>query len=418
MPASGGMEIKGNCQVPGTPGAFLFATGIECSYPAIRNGSFRVDELETTGHYRRWREDLSLTRELGIRVLRYGVPYHKVSIGPDHYDWSFLDEVLTEMRRLEIEPILDLCHFGMPDWLGNSFQNPEFPSSFAAYARAVAKRFPWLRLYTPVNEMYVCAKFSAKMGWWNEQQNNDRAYVTATLHLARASRLAMCEIMQVTPSAVFIQSEASEQVHTVCGCDENRIRVDWENQLRFLALDLLYGHPLRADVYAWLLEHGMAADDYRWFMSDGVASRCVMGNDYYAGNERILQHDGSATNQGEVFGWYLVTRQYYERYRRPIMHTETNNSGAGDAVQWLWKQWQNILYMRAEGIPVLGFTWFSLIDQVDWETQLRETNGTVNPWGLYDLERRIRPVGEAYRNLIQEFGWMGPVPNGSVFSLV
>lgn len=152
-------------------------------------------------------------------------------------------------------------------------------------------------------------------------------------------------------------------------------------------------------------------------MNDGLESRCVMGNDYYAGNERILQHDGSVTNQGEIFGWYLVTRQYYERYRKPIMHTETNNSGSGDAVEWLWKQWQNVLYMRAEGIPVLGFTWFSLTDQVDWDTQLREENGTVNAWGLYDLDRKIRPVGEAYRQLIQEFSWLPVVPNGDFFGV-
>src|SRR5689334_23733133 len=49
-----------------------------------------------------------------------------------------------------------------------------------------------------------------------------------------------------------------------------------------------------------------------------------------------------------------------------------------------------------------GFTWFSLTDQVDWDVALRENNGTVNPLGLFDLDRRIRPVGEAYRELISD----------------
>lgn len=410
-------ESRAGDHSPEEPTAFLFATGIECSYPVIRNGSYRVDELQSTRHYQHWREDLLLTSDLGIRVLRYGVPYYRVNTNPGVYDWSFLDEVLAEMRLLRIEPILDLCHFGMPSWLGNSFQNQEFPQAFAIYARAVAERYPWVRLYTPINEMYVCAKFSAQEGWWNEQEKSERAYVTATRNLAKASRLAMSEIAKVKPDAVFIQSEASEQIHTVCGCAENRKRVDWENQLRFLSLDLLYGHHVRTDVHTCLMDHGMSQEEYRWFMNDGLESRCVMGNDYYAGNERILQHDGSVTNQGEIFGWYLVTRQYYERYRKPIMHTETNNSGSGDAVEWLWKQWQNVLYARAEGIPVLGFTWFSLTDQVDWDTQLREANGTVNAWGLYDLDRKIRPVGEAYRQLIKEFSWLPIVPNGDFFGV-
>jgi len=37
-----------------------------------------------------------------------------------------------------------------------------------------------------------------------------------------------------------------------------------------------------------------------------------------------------------------------------------------------------------------GFTWYSLTDQVDWDIALRENKGTVNPLGLYDLDRQIR----------------------------
>jgi len=396
---------------------FMFATGIECSYPTIRNGVYRVDELDKTGHYERWHEDLYLTREMGIRFLRYGFSYHLINSRPYYYDWSFTDEVLTEMRRLEIEPIIDLCHFGMPDWLGNSFQNPDFPEAFAHYAHAFAQRYPWIKLYTPVNEIFVCAKFSALFGWWNEQEKSDRAYVTATSHMVKASLLAMKKILEIQPQAIFIQSESSEYTHTVCGCQHTHERVDWENQTRFLALDLLYSHEVRADIHAWLLDNGMTQEEYRWFMSHGLHTRCVMGNDYYATNERILQHDGTASHIGEVFGWYVVTREYYDRYHKPVMHTETNLRQEDNSVAWLWKQWQSLLRMREEGIPVLGFTWYSLTDQVDWDTALREPNGNVNAVGLYDLDRKIRPVGEAYRNIIREFNGLPLVPNSDFFGL-
>jgi hypothetical protein len=56
-------------------------------------------------------------------------------------------------------------------------------------------------------------------------------------------------------------------------------------------------------------------------------------------------------------------------------------------------------------VPVAGFTWYSLTDQVDWHIELREARGIVNPRGLYDLDRRIRPVGTAYRDLIA--AWNG-----------
>ena len=56
-----------------------------------------------------------------------------------------------------------------------------------------------------------------------------------------------------------------------------------------------------------------------------------------------------------------------------------------------------MLRVRNDGVPMVGFTWYSLTDQVDWDTALREENGHVNPLGLYDLDRKIRPVGRAYK---------------------
>ena len=71
-----------------------------------------------------------------------------------------------------------------------------------------------------------------------------------------------------------------------------------------------------------------------------------------------------------------------------------------------------MLQVRNDGIPVLGFTWYSLTDQVDWDTALREDNGNVNPLGLYDLDRNIRPVGKAFKELIAE--WREVLPMQSV----
>jgi len=58
----------------------------------------------------------------------------------------------------------------------------------------------------------------------------------------------------------------------------------------------------------------------------------------------------------------------------------------------------------------LEFTWYSLIDQVDWDTELREANNRVNPFGLYDMNRKIRPVGDAYKQIIKEYEEISVVP--------
>jgi hypothetical protein len=97
------------------------------------------------------------------------------------------------------------------------------------------------------------------------------------------------------------------------------------------------------------------------------------------------------------------------------MHTETNlaqGPNGDEAALWLWKQWANVMHLRNSGIPIVGFTWYSLTDQIDWDTALREENGNVNPLGLYDLNRTMRPVGKAYKNLIQN--WRTVLPTQSI----
>src|SRR4051812_38119281 len=106
---------------------FFFATGIEGSYPVIsdgRGGPLRQNQMEASDHYRRWREDFDLVAGLGLTHLRWGPPIHRTWIGPGRYEWSFCDEALAHLAELEVRPIVDLCHFGMPDWLGDSLMLP------------------------------------------------------------------------------------------------------------------------------------------------------------------------------------------------------------------------------------------------------------------------------------------------------
>jgi beta-glucosidase/6-phospho-beta-glucosidase/beta-galactosidase len=129
------------------------------------------------------------------------------------------------------------------------------------------------------------------------------------------------------------------------------------------------------------------------------------------GNSRSAAEQTSPA--GEVFGYYVICHQYFDRYHLPVMHTETNRKDADAAPAWLWKEWSNILRLKHDGVPIVGFTWFSLIDQIDWDTALREDNHRINPLGLFDLKRRIRPVGKAYRELIRD--WRDRMPMESVF---
>ena len=379
---------------------FIFATGIECSYPTIEQGSWRRDQMASTRHYERWQEDFELALDLGITHVRYGPPLHLIFRGGGSYDWGLVDEAMVYLHDHGPEPIVDLCHFGVPTWLGD-FQNPDVPEALAGYAGAFAARFPWVRFYTPVNEMYVCARMSALDGTWNEQRRDETAFAAAVFNLARAS-IAMTEaILAVRPNAVFINSESSEFRQACCPDPEIQRIARFENERRFLPLDLIYGHPISGTMRSHLHDHGISEASYADLMARRVPPRSILGLDYYEWNERLIDNEGRDRALGELFGWYVIASHYYERYGLPVMHTETNRLDASDAPRWLWRQWHNVQLLRSTGVPLVGFTWYSLTDQIDWDIGLSRAVGNVNAVGLADLNRDIRTVGLTYKRLIE-----------------
>jgi beta-glucosidase/6-phospho-beta-glucosidase/beta-galactosidase len=219
----------------------------------------------------------------------------------------------------------------------------------------------------------------------------------------------MKAILNVRPDAIFIQSESSEYYHA-----ENPKAIkpaELMNARRFLSLDLNYGKRIESEMYEYLMDNGMTREEYHFFLENHLKRHCIMGNDYYITNEHRVAADGSTMPAGEVFGYHVITSQYYDRYKLPVMHTETNHlqgPKGNEAINWLWKEWANVIRVRNDGVPIVGFTWYSLTDQVDWDSALREENNNVNPLGLFDLNRNIRPVGEAYKQLIKDWGEVLP----------
>ena len=379
--------------MPQTP--FFFATGIENSYPTLPDGT-RVDQMYSCGHHARWEDDFQLVKDMGLGALRYGPAYYRTHVAPDRYDWDSADAPMERLRELGIEVIADLCHFGVPSWLGG-FQDPAFPVLFADYARAFARRYPWVRYYTPVNEIFIAASFSALRGWWNECESSDESFVRATRNLCMAHELAVEAILGERPDAIFVQGESAEHFHPA-----GRSAVaeaDRMNGIKFLSLDLTLGRELAPGMAGFLNRHGVTSNDLSFFRERRAVGQRWLGLDYYPTCEHRVASTGRCTTSRSPMGFRAIATAYYERYRLPIFHCETNRVPRF-AERWLAEQWSDMLALRAAGVPLRGFTWYSLTDQMDWQYGLRVQHNHVHPVGLYDLDRRIRPVGIAYRDLV------------------
>jgi dTDP-4-dehydrorhamnose reductase len=136
--------------------------GVECTMNRV--GNRFIDQLARCGHYERLEADLDRIAALGIRTLRYPALWERIAPqGPgriDETDWTSCDAAIGGMRERQIEPIVGLLHHGSgPQW--TNLLHPGFAAGLAEYAAAFARRYPWVRCYTPINEPLTTARFSA-----------------------------------------------------------------------------------------------------------------------------------------------------------------------------------------------------------------------------------------------------------------
>ena len=115
--------------------------GLECTI--CRVGDTYTRQLERTAHATR-DGDIARFAELGMQAIRYPVLWEQVAPdGLESADWTWPDERLAQLRDVGIAPIVGLVHHGSGP-LHTSLVDPEFPIKLAAYARAVATRYPWV----------------------------------------------------------------------------------------------------------------------------------------------------------------------------------------------------------------------------------------------------------------------------------
>lgn len=374
---------------------FLWATGIEDTFiPQARPGLRALDEYELTQHYQLWKRDFDLVAETGVKYLRWGIPWYRVQLASNQWDWEWTDKALDYMVNVKrITPILDLMHYGTPLWLDNSFMNSSYPQRVAEYAQKVVARYKSLaRYYTPLNEPMVNADMCGNKAEWPPYLSGDDGYVKMTLALAKGIVLATQAIQAEQPNAITVQVEALW--HTFTQDESLMAQATHDNARQFLCFDLTTGF-VNADyvLKSYLHKHGATDSDLDWFNTNAVTFDIFGANFYpWSYGELKKRPDGStqyiaAKTSGAAIA--LVIRKAYERYRLPIMVTETSaNADIAGRALWMDETLDTVRALRREGVPVVGYTWFPLFTMIDWNYRKgrRPLRDYLIHLGLYDSE--------------------------------
>lgn len=357
--------------------------GIECTVNRVEDAYH--DQLKFSGHHER-SSDLKAFASLGIKALRYPVLWeHGAPRSAEEIDLGWADGRLALLQELGVTPIAGLLHHGSgPAY--TSLLDEEFPRKLADYAGKVARRYPWLRRFTPVNEPLTTARFSGLYGHWYPHERSDRAFVRALLNEAWGTALAMRAIRRETPEAELVHTEDLGYVRST---PDLSYQAAFENERRFLGLDLLYGrvnhhHPL----YRYLLRSGATEAELALFYEQPCVPD-VLGFNYYVTGERFLDSRTSlypahviggnrrhryadveavrVSRRGLVGPTPLLV-EAFERYRTPLAITEAHLGGhADEQARWFSYVWHAAESARAAGAEVAAVTAWALCGSYGWD---------------------------------------------------
>jgi beta-glucosidase len=402
-------------------GRFAWAVGIEDTFvghPHRRTGRV-LDEYALIDHYARWRSDLDLVAGVGIRTMRYGIPWYRVEPEPGRFDWSWTDAVLDHLAgRLKIQPILDLVHYGTPLWLTSSFVDPDYPERVASYAAAVAERYRGLvHAFTPLNEPFVNAVFSGRNAAWPPYLRGDRGFARVLVAIADGMARTIASIRSVQPEAIIVTVDSADHVTTTEA--ELAPLAAWLEWLHHLATDLVLGHVAPGDApWSWLASVG--ADEQVLDRLTGTAQQAdVIGVNFYPhmsrgevvrapdGRPRRVRRYASPDDVIDLLG------RLHGRYRRPLMLTETSDVGRpGRRLRWMEASVGAVRGARASGVPVVGYTWFPVFSHVGWDWRAGRRDVAAYWWrmGLWDVvaaddgrfSRRPTPLVARYASLVAD----------------
>lgn len=385
-------------QLGSRPEDFIWASGIENTFiPQTRPGHRALDEYDLINHYTHWRDDLALAQQLGLRALRWGVPWYRVEPLPGEFDWHWTDAVLHYLvEDLGITPIIDLMHYGCPFWLRREFASADYPRAVAAYAAAFAQRYAGLvHWYTPLNEPLINALMCGQRGVWPPYLRGERGYIQIMMQLIKGIVGAVAALRANDPAAVLVHVEASGLSRAA---REDLQALAVEDQRRgFLAYDLLTGrvtpdHPL----FPWLVRCGAGPNDLAALVREPIALDVIGLNFYPQWSTKQIAVDTKGrlayrAIEKDGIGFATLIDDYYRRYGVPIIITETSAHGSATVrARWLAASVAAIKQLRGRGVPVLGYTWFPMFTMVDWRYRFGS-----GPPQEYHLELGLYTLSEA-----------------------
>ncbi|MNB63326.1 Beta-glucosidase [compost metagenome] len=350
--------------------------------------------------YHRFREDIALMKELGIKSYRFSIAWPRIypqgrgevnTKGLEYYD-AFIGALLEN----GIEPMCTLYHWDLPQTLQDEggWENRATIDAFAVYAETVFRRYgSQIKRWMTVNEPW-CASFLSNYHGEHAPGNKDlQTAVTVAHHLMLAHGQAVRKFRELgidgeigfAPNATWMEPYTNSKEDIDACRRENGWFIEW-------FMDPVFKGEYPSFLTEWFRERGAEVPIQDGDMDIISEKIDVLGLNYYNGSVAQYSENAGITRCQPVdmgyertdIGWPIYPEGFFkvlsyinERYGDiPIYITENgacyNDGPQGGLVAdqkriaYLHKHLLSLNRCLENGIPVKGYFAWSLMDNFEW----------------------------------------------------
>lgn len=385
----------------------------------MKYGNFNEPSLEAVDHYNRYEEDIKMIAEAGLNAYRFSIEWARIEPEQGKYEEKEIEhyrKVLACCLKNKVEPIVTMMHFTSPKWLieNGGWENEDTIEAFAKYCKYVAEQLG--------DQMYyVCTINEANMG-------TQVAAIAQRYRRQMMAKMQQMQVMQQNPNnqssqkdmegtaqvgmnfndmMANIQKQKEENLE-VFGTEEIQIFVSARttdgdmlvmkahqaarDAMKSVKPDLQIGITLSLhDIQ--VVEGGEELAAKEWEEEFAHYLPYIKEDDFFGlqnysrsliGPDGICPvPDGAEVTQMDYEyypeGLEHVIRRVHEDLELPIMITENGIATADDTrrVAYIQTALNGVEKCIADGIPVTGYMYWSMMDNFEWQKGFGMTFGLI-----------------------------------------
>lgn len=452
-------------------GASTSAYQVEGAWDKEGKGLSVIDVMEHTAgvadfkvasdHYYRFKEDIKLFAELGLKAYRFSIAWTRIlpkgtgeinEKGINHYS-----EMIDELLKYSIEPIVTLYHFDLPYALEEQggWLNRKTIDAFENYVKILFERLgSKVKYWLTINEQNTMILHSGAVGHFKDREPLTQKELYQQNHhllLAQAKAIKLCH--EICKGAkIGPAPNITTMYPETCRPEDMIAAHNWETIRCWAYLDVAVFGRYNSLFWRYLEEKNLTPiinegdfeilkNTYPDFLAINYYSTATIAaskNDASdisarAGDQQIMLGEQgvyrSADNsyvEKSQYGWVIdpvglrmTLRKVYERYNLPILITE-NGIGAKDIlnekgeveddyrIEFIGKHLKQVQYALSDGVEVMGYCPWSALDVVSTHQGYGKRYGFIyvnrDEFDLKDLRRIKKKSFYWYNDVIKNNG--------------